>query len=52
MGAEGFGLTVSDKYVIDNHMYADSCGSDSPGEELVDLGDDRFVDNELSDADA
>ena len=52
MGAEGIGLTVSDKYVIDNHMYADSSWSDSPGEELVDFGDDRFVDNELSDADA
>ena len=33
-------------------MYADSSWSDSPGEELGDLGDDRFVDNELSDADA
>ena len=38
--------------MIDNHMYADSSWSDSPGEELVDFGDDRFVDNELGDADA
>ena len=52
MGAEGIGLTVSDKYVIDNHMYADSSWSDSPGKELVYFGDDGFVDNELSDADA
>ena len=52
MGAEGIGFTVGDRYVIDNHMYADSSWSDSPREELVDFGDDRFVDNELSDADA
>jgi hypothetical protein len=52
MGAEGIVLTVSDKYVIDNHMYADSSWSDSPGEELVDFGDDRLVDNEFSEADA
>ena len=52
MGAEGLGLTVSDKYMIDNHMYADSSWSDSQGADLVDFGDDRFVDNELSDADA
>ena len=40
MGAEGVGLTVSDRYVIDNHMYADFSWRDFPREELVDLGDD------------
>ena len=52
MGAEGLGLTVSDKYMIDNHMYADSSWGDSSGEELVDFRDDRLVDNALGDADA
>ena len=43
---------MSDKYVIDDYMYADSSWSQSPGAGLVDFGDDRFVDNGLSDADA
>ena len=52
MGTEGIGLTVSDRYVMDNHMYLDSSWGDSPREELVDVDDDRLVDSEFSDADA
>ena len=52
MGAEGSGLTVSGGHVIDNQMYADSPWSDSPRKELVEVDDDRLVDNEFSDVDA